>query len=101
ARIKEPRAGQEPRLEGDAGGKDIVIAAKMQNEVSASDAGTGALVWTKQAGPPAGGGEFGCGGMATIGITGTPVIDAASKTIFFDAANPGPVRKIHAWSLDD
>jgi hypothetical protein len=101
ATIKGATYAQALYFEGAAGGKNLVIAATMQNEVSAFDAMTGALVWMKQAGPPAGGGEFGCGGMATIGITGTPVIDAASKTIFFDAANPGPVRKIHAWSLDD
>jgi hypothetical protein len=88
-------------FEGAAGGKNLVIAATMQNQVYAFDALTGAVVWNKQAGPPAPGNQFGCGGMPTIGITGTPVIDPSSKTIFFDAANPGPVRKIHAWSLDD
>jgi hypothetical protein len=88
-------------FEGAAGGKNLVIVATMQNQVYALDAASGAVVWQKQAGMPAQGNEFGCGNMATIGITGTPVIDAASKTMFFDAANPGPVRKIHAFSLDD
>src|SRR5579859_1697310 len=83
ATIKGATYAQALYFEGAAGGKNLVISATMQNEVSAFDAVTGALVWTKQAGAPAGGGEFGCGGMATIGITGTPVIDAASKTIFF------------------
>jgi len=88
-------------FEGAAGGKNLIIVATMQNQVYALDAASGAVVWQKQAGMPAQGSEFGCGNMATIGITGTPVIDAASKTMFFDAANPGPVRKIHAFSLDD
>jgi hypothetical protein len=89
-------------FEGAAGGKNLVIVVTIQNRVYALDAASGAVVWQKQVGTPAPtGGNFYCGDMATIGIVGTPVIDAASKTMFFDAAEAGPVRRIHRWSLDD
>jgi len=88
-------------FEGAAGGKNIVVTATMMNQVSAFDAASGAVVWQKTIGTSAAGSQFGCGDMATIGITGTPVIDAATKTLFFDAAESGPTRRIHALSLDD
>jgi outer membrane protein assembly factor BamB len=102
ATIQGPTFAQPLYFEGAAGGKNIVIAATSQNNVYALDAATGMVVWQKQAGMPAPQNQFGCGNMNNgIGIIGTPVIDAASKTMYFDAANPGPVRQIHAWSLDD
>jgi len=47
----------------------------------------------------------GCGNIKPIGITGTPAIDAASRTIYFDTAvadGNGNIAKhlIHAVSID-
>jgi hypothetical protein len=100
ATITGPTFAQPLYFEGVAGGKNIVLVATLQNHVYALDAASGAVVWQQQVGTAAPNSDFFCGDMAEIGIVGTPVIDAASKTVFFDAAEPGPVRKIHRWSLD-
>jgi hypothetical protein len=101
ATIAGPTFAQPLYFEGAAGGKNLIIVATAQNQIYALDSLSGATVWSRQVGAPAPGSSFGCGDMMNIGVTGTPVIDAASKTIFFDAANAGPSRKIHALSLDD
>src|SRR5262249_26324977 len=101
AAIQGPTFAQPLYFEGAAGGKNIVVTATMMNQVSAFDAASGAVVWQRTIGTAAPRNQFGCGDMATIGITGTPVIDAATKTLFFDAAESGPTRRIHALSLDD
>jgi hypothetical protein len=103
ATIQGPTFAQPLYFEGAAGGKNLVIVATLANRVYALDASSGAVVWSQQAGTPAPASNFYCGNMQQIGIVGTPVIDAASKTMFFDAAETsanGPVRKIHRWSLD-
>jgi len=100
--IQGPTFAQPLYFEGAAGGKNLVIVATSLNYVYALDAANGTVVWQKQVGMPAPRAEFSCGNMNSgLGIVGTPVIDAASKTMYFDAAEPGPIRKIHAWSLDD
>jgi hypothetical protein len=105
ATIQGPTFAQPLYFEGVAGGKNIVLVATLSNWIYALDATSGAVVWKKQVAMPAPKGDFGCIGMDMtsigIGIVGTPVIDAASKTVFFDAAEPGPIRRIHRWSLDD
>src|SRR5579859_1263458 len=101
ATIMGPTFAQPLYFEGAAGGQNLVIAATLNSHVYALDAATGMVVWQKQVATAAPIGSFGCGDMAVIGIVGTPVIDAASKTIFFDSAQTGPVRKIYALSLDD
>jgi PQQ enzyme repeat len=101
ATVQGPTFAQPLYFEGAAGGKNLILTATDSNQVTAFDASSGAMVWRKQIGTAAPQNQFGCGNMATIGIVGTPVIDAASKTMFFDAAEAGPIRKIHALSLDD
>ncbi len=83
-----------------AGGKDLVIAATQTNEVSAFDAATGAVVWQKTLAPAVSGGLPGATIMP-IGVTGTPVIDAATKTLYVAAMTEGPKHQVFALSLDD
>jgi hypothetical protein len=94
-------------VEQGPGGQEAFIVATESNHVTAIDA-TGAVIWDKTFGTAASGG-LPCGniagGGATLGITGTPIIDAASRTIYFDAmTNTGgntDRHLIHAISLDD
>jgi len=83
----------------------VVIAATANDQVTALDADTGAVVWQKTFGTPAGQSGAGCGNVQPLGITGTPAIDPVSRTIFFDAAigdaNAISEHQIHAISLDD
>jgi hypothetical protein len=92
-----------------AGGAETFVVATEDNHVTAYNATTGAEIWdtgpttigafaTKN--PPGG-----TVGPAHIGITGTPYIDIASRTIFFDAMttpdnNATYHHKVFALSLD-
>ena len=75
-------------VENGPGGAEIFIVATENNHVTSYNATTGAIVWdtgptvlgTPLAGNPPGGSGYG-----PTGITGTPYIDIASHTIFFDA----------------
>jgi hypothetical protein len=95
------------------GGNEAFIVVTEQNHVMAID-GTGKTVWehpstaadTTSYGTPVTGVRtaLGCGNIDPLGITGTPVIDASSRTIYFDAMTTNgttPAHKIYAVSLDD
>ncbi len=88
------------------GGKNIVIAATEANNVVALDAATGTEVWTRNLGTPVPLSHLPCGNIDPLGITGTPVIDSASRTLFLDAMTTpdnGITKKhlIFALSLKD
>ena len=73
----------------DRGGPhDLVIAATEANEVTAFDP-TGAVVWRTELGTPQPmpnpAEAADCGDINPLGITGTPVIDLDSNTLFLDA----------------
>jgi hypothetical protein len=105
ATMAGPTYAQPLYFEAGPGGKDIVIVATESNEVSAFDAMTGAMAWRTMVAPsgPAGGGPGGCslGNITPLGITGTPVIDAASRTLFLNAMSTGGKHQIYALSVDD
>lgn len=82
------------------GGKDLVIAATQTNQVSAFDAATGTVVWQKTLAPAVSGGLPG-GTITPLGVTGTPVIDATTKTLYVAAMTQGPKHQVYALSLDD
>ncbi len=87
-------------------GKDVVIAASEENNVAAFDAETGATVWSRNLGTPVPLAKLPCGNIDPLGITGTPVIDPASRTLYLDAmtlSRDGTTAKhlIFALSLDN
>jgi hypothetical protein len=93
-------------VDGGAGGKDVVIVATEENRIYALDAASGAAVWQVQVGAPVKLSDMPCGNIDPFGVTGTPVIDLASRTLFFDALTTpdgGATKKhlIFALSLDD
>jgi hypothetical protein len=67
------------------GGKDLVVVATNLNNVVALDAATGLPVWTQNLGAPVPLAALACGNIDPYGVTGTPVIDFASRTVFVDA----------------
>jgi hypothetical protein len=91
-------------VEQGPGGREAFIVATEQNHVTALD-GAGRTIWDKTFGAPATA-NLPCGNIRPLGVTGTPVIDLASRTIFFDAmitpdGNRTFDHKIFAISLDD
>jgi len=95
-------------VENGVGGKGTFYVATESNNVYAlAEAdGTNAIP-SKSAGTPAG--STGCGpsNIKPLGITGTPAIDLATRTIVFDSATAASAsgilskHTIHAWSIDD
>jgi len=83
-----------------------LIVATESNLVYALDANTGATIWQTQLGTPAPPGSLGCGNIDPEGVTGTPVIDPASGTLYLDAMtvigrHAIPRQMIYALSLSD
>ena len=90
-------------VDGGGSGPDLVIVATENNNVFALDGADGHTVWTKNVGTPAPQNQLGCGNLGTYGVTGTPVIDFASRRVFFDAAmlkGGLPTHQIFGLSID-
>jgi hypothetical protein len=63
----------------------MLIVATEADEVDALDADTGRTVWRTQLGRPVPLAQLPCGDIDPLGITGTPVIDAARGVVYLDA----------------
>ena len=87
------------------GGRGVFIVVTADNNVHAVAETDGAAVWTRNLGTAAKVSGAGCGNVLPIGITGTPVIDRSTRTIYLVAAigsDTGIDRyEIHALSIDD
>ena len=85
-------------IEGGASGP-MIIAVTESNNVYALDATTGTVIWQVNVGPPVTSGLL-CANINPVGITGTPVVDLASRRLFFDALIDGPIKKHFIYSLN-
>lgn len=83
----------------------LLIVATESNLVYALNADTGAQVWTTQLATPASRSALPCGDIDPEGVTGTPVIDPATGTLYLDAmtiqSGNVPRQMIYALSLSD
>src|SRR4030088_304708 len=61
----------------------MVLVATEGNTVYALDAATGNGLWSKNYGIAVPSNQLPCGNINPVGITGTPVIDTATGTMFF------------------
>jgi hypothetical protein len=89
-----------------AGGRDLVVVATELDDVAAFDARDGSVVWTRHLGTSVPVSKLPCGNIDPLGVTGTPVADLASRTLYLDAMTTpdGGATKRHlvfALSLDD
>jgi len=92
-------------VENGPGGNEAFIVATESNHVTAIGA-SGATVWDQSYGPPVPLNKLPCGNINPLGISGTPYIDVASRTIYFDEMtspdnNVTLKHMIYAVSLDD
>jgi outer membrane protein assembly factor BamB len=84
-----------------SGGPKLLIVATESNTVYGLNADTGVQVWKTQPAPSARLSALGCGNIDPEGITGTPVIDPATGTLYLDAlvsAGGVPRQRIYALS---
>ena len=86
AMLSGPTYAQPLYLAGSGGGPDLVISATEQNRVYAFDAATGALVYNVLLASPIMTSALPCGNITPqLGVTGTPIIDVSTRTIYADA----------------
>ncbi len=81
-------------IEGGPQGRAIVIAVTESNNVYALDAINGSIVWQTNVAPPAPANAFTCGNVSPSGITGTPVVDLPSRSLFFNAVTTNRVTRL-------
>ncbi len=90
-----------PGLTITGGTHDVVYVETQSNTVYAVDATTGAILLSRNLGPPVPA-PAGCPSIPEVGITSTPVIDLGSQQIFVMAYVNGatvPSYQLHALSL--
>ena len=86
-------------IENGPGGAAMIIVVTESNNIYALDAISGAVIWQRNVGPPVSSG-LPCGNITPLGITGTPVVDLASRSLLFDAMIDGATKKHFIYSLN-
>src|SRR5437762_12486044 len=74
-------------IEGGPNGPMIIAVTDAYN-IYALDAVAGTVIWQRYVGPPVTSG-LPCGNISPLGITGTPVVDLGSRSLFLDAMVDG------------
>jgi cell division septation protein DedD len=77
----------------------MIIAVTESNRVYALNAATGTVIWQRTLGLAVISG-LPCGNINPLGITGTPVVDLASRSLFLDAMIDGATKKHFIYSLN-
>ncbi len=72
-------------IEGGPGGRAMVIAVTESNNVYALDALDGSIIWQLNVGDPISANDLICTKLDPLGITGTPIVDLASRALFLGA----------------
>jgi hypothetical protein len=90
-------------IEDGPGGRAMIIAVTESNNVYALDALDGSIIWERNVGDPVDAGDLICTKFDPMGITGTPIVDLASRALFFDAMitpDGGATKKHLIFSLN-
>ena len=86
AKVQGPTYAQPLFVDGAINGKDALIVATEQNVVYAFDAANGTTIWkTPQLAQPVALNKLPCGNIDPLGMTGTPYVDLATRTIYVAA----------------
>lgn len=90
-------------IEGGPGGRAMIIAATESNNVYALDAMDGSIIWQRNMGDPVSANDLICSVVDPLGISGTPIVDLASRALFFNAMitpDGGTTKKHLIFSLN-
>ena len=90
-------------IEGGPGGRAMIIAVTESNNVYALDAVDGTIIWQRNVGEPVSADDLICTKFDPMGITGTPIVDLASRALFLDAMitpDGGETKKHFIFSLN-
>jgi hypothetical protein len=85
-------------IEGGPNGPMIIVVTA-SNNVYALDASDGSIIWQRNVGTPVTSGLCGVP-VNPFGIIGTPVVDLASRSLFFNAMIDGATKKHFVFSLN-
>jgi outer membrane protein assembly factor BamB len=102
---KVRRAWESPHLDANVYAEPLiaaghVIVATEADSVYSLNPSTGAVEWRRSLGTAVNGGSLPCGNIDPTGVTGTPVIDIASSTIYVVAfLRDGPHHQLFALDL--
>jgi hypothetical protein len=73
-------------IDNGPGGMPTIIAVTESNNVYALDAVDGSIMWQRNLGAPVSEGDLTCPTVVDpLGITGTPIVDLASRALFLNA----------------
>jgi hypothetical protein len=86
-------------VEGGPDGRAKLIVATELNNIYALDALDGTVIWQRNVGPPVSSG-LPCGNISPLGVTGTPAVNPASRSLFFDAMIDGATKRHFIYSLN-
>ncbi len=108
ATLAGPTYAQPLYLLGTGGKPDLVIAVTEQNHIKAVNAANGMQVYDQTLGMTVPQSQLAslranCGNINPLGITGTPIIDAATRTIYLDtmtAMTAGGTAQHMVFALD-
>ena len=81
----------------------MIIAATESDNVYGLDAVNGSIIWQRNVGEPVSADDLICTKFDPMGITGTPIVDLASRALFFDAMitpDGGQTKKHLIFSLN-
>lgn len=98
-----PTYAQPLYLDGAFGGADGVLVATEQNVVAVFNASTGAQIWKVTLATPVALNDLPCGNINPLGITGTPYVDLAARTVYLGAMTTpdnGSSKKHQLFALD-
>jgi hypothetical protein len=90
-------------IEGGPGGRAMVIAVTESNNVYALDSLDGSIIWERNVGDPVSADDLVCSDFDPMGIIGTPIVDLASRALFFDTMTTpdnGATKKHYIFSLN-
>jgi PQQ enzyme repeat len=90
-------------IEDGPGGRAMIIVVTESNNVYALDAVDGSVIWEHNVGPPVSADDLICTKFDPMGITGTPIVDLASRALFLDTMitpDGGETKKHLIFSLN-
>jgi outer membrane protein assembly factor BamB len=90
-------------IEGGPDRRAIVIAVTESNNVYALDAADGSIIWQLSVGAPVSADDLACTKIDPLGITGTPIVDRATRALFLNAMTTpdgGRTKKHLIFSLN-
>ena len=90
-------------IEGGPDGRAKIIAVTESNNVYALDAVDGSVIWWRNVGDPVPINQLQCSQVGSMGILSTPVVDLASRSLFFNGMitpDGGATKKHFIFSLN-